>query len=152
MRSLVVSVLLVALAVAGYVAARYWQDSRQHMQLLNAGAGCDLGVAACTHDLPGGGKLTLDVDPRPVPLMQRVAFRLQVNDPAVEPVYLEITGLNMEMGVNRVSLSTEGQGEWRGETIVPICSQRRMHWRAALVIRRQGKLFRLVDQFYTSRP
>ncbi len=151
MRSLVTTVLLAVLAITGYFGARYWQSSRA-VEILNSGAACDLGQAACVHVLPDGGRLLVDVAPRPVPLMQTVHFVVTVRDSAVQPDYIELTGLNMEMGINRVSLKPGTDGSWRGETIIPICSQTRMHWRAALVLRSGGRLIGLDDEFHTSRP
>ena len=84
--------------------------------------------------------------------MQTVTVTVTVPHSGLRPRYLEITGLNMEMGINRVQLKEVGGGQqWRGETIIPVCSQREMHWRASLVLQRGDERFRLDDEFRTRR-
>jgi hypothetical protein len=151
MRSLLYALVLVGLAVAGYFGARHWQ-SVPGAQLLNDGASCNLGDAACRHATPDGGMLLLDISPRPVPLMQAVGVSVRATDTSLVPAYVEITGLNMEMGVNRVPLRRDADGTWVGETIIPVCSQRHMQWQAALFLKDEGGLYRLNDEFDTLRP
>ena len=151
MRSVLGAVLVVAMTLTAYFGARHWQATRG-VPRLDTGEGCDLGLAACTHALPGGGRLAIDIEPRPVPLMEKVRFVVRVVNAGVVPEYLELSGLNMEMGLNRVTLEPAGDGRWEGETIIPICSQRRMHWRASLVLRQNGGRVQVDDEFHTSRP
>ena len=151
MRSFLYALVLVALAVAGYFGARHWQ-SAPTAQLLNDGPSCNLGEAACRYATPDGGMLLLDMSPRPVPLMRAVGFSVQAADTSLVPAYVEITGLNMEMGVNRVPLRRSADGAWVGETIIPVCSQRHMQWQAALFLQSAGKLYRLNEEFDTLRP
>jgi hypothetical protein len=151
MRSFVITVVLVALAVAGYIGARYWQ-SPPTAQLLNDGAACDLTEGDCKHAMPDGGSVVLRMSPRPVPLMHPVRISVQALDTTLLPAYLEITGLNMNMGLTRVPLQQGADGAWIGETIVPVCSRRHMQWQAALFLRSGRRLYRLNDEFDTLRP
>lgn len=150
MRSLGYTLALILLAVLAYTGARYWRSSAV-VEVLNPGAACDVGQKQCLHRLPDGGTVAIDLSPRPVPLMQPVRVRVSLTGSSLRPVFLEISGLNMEMGVNRVALKADGNGLWRGETIIPICSQRQMHWRAALVLQKGANSYRLDDEFHTVR-
>lgn len=151
MRSILFALLFVGMAAGGYFAATYWQ-SGQELAVLNEGEACDLSEGPCEHLLPEGGSLSLQISPRPIPLMQTVMVHVKVSGADVLPLQLDITGLNMEMGVNRVVLKPGAGGTWAGETIIPICSQRRMHWRAALKLDIDGRHYQLADEFYTVRP
>jgi len=151
MRSFVFALVAVLSAVSAYFAASYWQSQRQ-VAVLNAGVPCDLGEGPCKHALPGGGQLTVELTPRPVPLMETVRVSVEVAGTAMLPSHIEITGLNMEMGVNRVALEPTSETRWEGETIIPICSQRQMHWRSALLLQSGSELRRIDDEFYTLRP
>jgi len=152
MRSFLFALALVALAVAGYIGARLWQSAPTAQLLNNDGVSCNIGDAACRHATPDGGMLLLDMSPHPVPLMQPVGISVQVANTSLVPAYVEITGLNMEMGVNRVPLRRNAEGAWVGETIIPVCSQRHMQWQAALFLQSAGKLYRLNEEFDTLRP
>jgi hypothetical protein len=96
--------------------------------------------------------LLLEITPHPIPLMQPLKVVARVSDSELQPSRLDITGLNMEMGLNRTSLAAQAPGHWQGETILPICSQRRMHWQAALLLDDGDKQYWLHYRFYTLRP
>lgn len=151
MRSVVFALMVVLFAVAAYFAASYWQNQRA-VPVLNAGDPCDLGKGGCTHALPDGGQLTVELSPRPVPLMETVRVNVVVSGSKMQPSHIDITGLNMEMGVNRVALTPTAEARWQGETIIPICSQRQMHWRSALLVQSADEMHRIDDEFYTLRP
>jgi len=151
MRSLLVTVALFALAAGGYFGARHWQESRE-LTALNEGIPCDLGEQTCVHPLPNGGKVSIAISPRPVPLMQTVRIEVALTGSDALVSHLDITGLNMDMGLNRVSLRSAADGTWEGETIIPVCSQRIMHWRAALILRDGLERHLLQDHFFTHRP
>lgn len=151
MRSLLLTIVLLALAAGGYFGARYWQESRE-LTALNEGAPCDIGEGLCVHELPQGGEVAVVISPQPVPLMQTVRVEVKLSGPDMQVSHLDITGLNMDMGLNRVSLRPTGSGNWEGETIIPVCSQRIMHWRAALMLRDGTRRYLLEDHFFTHRP
>lgn len=151
MRSLFLTVALITLAVGAYFGARHWQESRE-LTALNAGIPCDIGAETCVHALPHGGEVAISVTPQPVPLMQTVRVQVALAGSDAQASHLDITGLNMDMGLNRVSLRPTGSGNWEGETIIPVCSQRIMHWRAALMLRDGTRRYLLEDHFFTHRP
>ncbi len=146
MRSLLSVVLIGVMAAAGYWGARYWQ-SRQQAHPLNPGSPCDLTLHDCTHALPDGGRLVLGFAAHPVPPMKPIRVRLQLRGSAARPEGLQMTGVNMNMGVVQVPLKRTGEGRWGGETIIPICSRRQMQWHATLDLRLRGKRYRVVDTF-----
>ena len=144
--------IFVFLAALGYFAAREWVAPAVEVVTIEQANECDLAAGTCTADLPGGGQLSLEISPRPIPLMQPLRVVARVNGSPLQPSRLDITGLNMEMGLNRTVLAPQGSGRWEGETILPICSQRRMHWQAALALAEGDRQYRLVFRFYTLRP
>ena len=149
MRLLIVFALLAGL---GYFGARQWMAPAADVRDLDLSGGCDIASAACTAQLPDGGTLEVSISPRPIPLMQTLQVAVTVRDSDLQPQQLDITGLNMEMGLNRTALQAAGPGRWQGETILPICSQRRMHWQAALMLVGEAGRYRLGYRFHTLRP
>ena len=78
--------------------------------------------------------------------MRPLGLTLETEGLAVDRAWIEIRGLNMDMGLNRTQLSRHPEGQWRGETILPICSRRRMDWEAAVLDRTLGRRkFRRVE-------
>ena len=145
-------VVFVLLAAVGYFSAREWQAAPRDAVTVDAGEQCDIAADSCVTQLPDGGELLLEITPRPIPLMQPLEVVVRVNGSELQPARLDVTGLNMEMGLNRTALTAQQAGVWQGETILPICSQRRMHWQAALLLGDGDKQYRLLYQFHTLRP
>jgi hypothetical protein len=127
-----ISVLVAGfLAVGGFLLARQWQVDSASYQRIAGPADCDLRAGPCRVTLPHG-ELAFSISPNDIPLMQTLTLEVETNVAGVEGVVVDIRGLNMDMGLNRTQLSAGGGGSWRGETILPICSQRRMEWEAAV--------------------
>lgn len=138
------------LAVVAFVAARHWQASQAHYMRVDQPSGCDLHATACRQTV-AGGQLTFAIEPREIPLMQPLKLTVQIDGLAVRDVVVEIRGRNMEMGLNRTRLSETAVGRWEGETILPVCSQRRMEWEAAVRIDADGR-YEVPFPFRTMRP
>jgi hypothetical protein len=123
--------VLVALAGGAFLFARHWQAGETEYRRLNPEAGCELRQGDCLQPVPGGS-VRLSVDPPDIPLMQTLDLRVRVEGFGPRAVAVEIRGLNMDMGLNRTLLEPVGEGDWRGQTILPICTLRRMDWEAVV--------------------
>ncbi len=149
-RGLFVLVAAVALSTAAYFGARYWQSSQSDYTRVEAQHLCDLRAGPCREPVPGGG-VVFAIAPESIPLMK--PLRLIVSAQGLEPtaVVVEIRGLNMEMGLNRTVLNKSADGMWEGETILPVCSQKRMEWEAAVLLEANQRL-EVPFAFHTVRP
>ena len=123
MRTLRLGLLFFCLAAAGFLVARHLAAPQavQHEITVKE---CELERGACVALLPGGGEVQLSLSPRPVPLMKPLQVEARVKGSDLGALRVDITGLNMEMGLNRTELAIAEENVWRGETILPICSQR----------------------------
>ena len=138
------------LAAGGYLVARYWQAEAPAFERVAPAGDCDLRSGSCSQSV-GEGRVSVSIEPREIPLMQTLQLRVRVDGLVAQAVEVDIRGLNMDMGLNRTSLQpAEGSG-WQGETILPICSQRRMEWEAA--VRLEGdRALEIPFIFFTNRP
>ena len=149
MKTAQAGILLLVLALAGYFLARQFAGYSDVARQVSVDE-CDLGAGACVSELDGM-RVAVSIGPRPIPLMQPLRVQVELDGAEYLPERLDITGLNMEMGLNR-TVFEPGQGSrWVGETILPICSQRPMHWRAVLRLQGAGGPVELVYQFHTRR-
>jgi hypothetical protein len=103
-----------------------------------AAAGCALVDGHCLQQLDDAS-VGLRISPPEIPLMQTLNLTVDSQGLDADGVTVEIRGLNMDMGLNRVSLAG-ADGRWTGQTILPICSQRRMEWEARVLIDGPRKL------------
>lgn len=139
-----------ALAAVGYAAARYWQSGQDDFRRMELGVACDLRTGPCRVAVDRG-VVEFAIEPADIPLMKPLGLRVRTEGFEVAAVRVEIRGLNMEMGLNRTELARDAEGVWRAETILPICSQRRMEWEAAVQVSAQQPL-ELPFPFHTTRP
>jgi len=143
-------IVAVALATAGYLGARHWQDSQGRYERVGGPADCDLRAGPCRRNA-GQGVVALSLSPPEIPLMTTLTLQVTLESLSAQAVFVDIRGLNMDMGLNRTRLQPVGGGRWQGETILPVCSQRRMEWEAAVLIEAPDPL-EVPFPFYTTRP
>ena len=149
-RSALALVLFGGLAGLGYYSAQAWQARQATYERLDVVADCDLRAGPCVVPLRGG-ELALSISPHSIPLMRTLQLGVNTIGLDASGVAVEIRGLNMDMGLNRTVLVSDGDGGWRGETILPVCSQRRMAWEAAVQVD-AGERVEVPFPFATVRP
>lgn len=152
MKKAISVVVILSLAAIGYLLGSQWQVLFPDGVEIAGDGSCDLAQGPCTASLPDGGQVRLAIMPSPIPLMKPLSVKVVLSGSELIPESLDITGLNMNMGLNRTPLLSGDDGAWHGETILPICSQRRMHWQATLVLHGAAERYRLSYAFHTLRP
>lgn len=143
-------VLLAGLGGLAFMGARYLQALPSSYQRLEGPTDCDLRDGPCVQPVHSG-RLSLSIAPAEIPLMETLVLEVGTHGLPADAVMVEIRGLNMDMGLNRTALHRTGDQVWRGETILPVCSQRRMDWEAAVQVD-AGQRFEVPFLFATTRP
>lgn len=119
------------MAFGGY---RLWQLQHPPVeQAVTPDAGCDLQRGPCGAALPGGGRLTLAIAPRPIPLVAPLALEVRVDGAASSKVEVDFSSPDMYMGYNRHALNAASAGVYAGKAVLPVCVRTRMTWRARVV-------------------
>ena len=149
MTLMAVGFVLVAAATFGL--ARHWQSQQPPFARVAAPEGCDLHAGPCRQAVAGAG-VVFSIMPQTVPLMRPLQLVVEADGLDARSVAVEIRGLNMDMGLNRTLLAQSQTGHWRGETILPLCSQRRMQWEAAVRLDTEQGRFEVPFLFDTKRP
>jgi len=97
-------------------------------------ADCSLAEGPCTVDLGGGTELALAIDPPSAPAATPLRFEVRVDGPG-RPRAIEIQGLEMNMGFFHVPLHAGRRpGTWTATTVLPMCTRRRMAYRADVLV------------------
>ncbi|WP_019595155.1 hypothetical protein [Thioalkalivibrio sp. ALM2T] len=150
-------VAILLLATAWVLADRYLDTGGSgDVTILQPGE-CDLNVAACTATHPAGGTLTLEIAPRPVPMLQPLALTLDLDATArthlghPEALELDLAGVEMYMGFQRPRLEHAGDGRYTGETTLPICTTEAMTWAATVMPAGDPDAARVQFRFVTRR-
>lgn len=95
---------------------------------------CDLQHQACAVELPGGGRVELSSNTRPVPMVK--PFEIEVTTAGFAPTRVEVdfAGVDMNMGYNRPQLAARGNGRYVAEVTLPVCITGLMDWQVTVLI------------------
>ncbi|WP_374328345.1 hypothetical protein [Azonexus sp.] len=110
-------------------------------------AACKLQEADCAVALPGGGKISLSIGTRPIPLVK--AFPVTVEASGARRVEIDFAGVEMDMGFNRPQLQELTPGVFTGEASLPVCVTGRMTWQATVLVDLPGSRVAVPFRFVT---
>jgi hypothetical protein len=150
-KTLLAAGLLVLFGLGGYWLARLAPELFPDTRSLEPDPACDLRSGGCTRVLPDGGSLVFRILPPELPLMQPLQLLVELEGREVAGVQVDISGLNMDMGINRTRLEPAGNGRWTGSTLLPICSQQVMLWEAAVWLEDDSGIVSVPHRFETRR-
>jgi len=112
---------------------------------------CDLHQSTCSSELPTGGRVSLSILPHPIPVMQPVQLEVRVEGLNPSDVTVDFTGVNMNMGLNRVRLHPDTGGRYTGNGMLPVCVRERMVWDARVLVTGQNGVIEAPFRFETHR-
>lgn len=95
--------------------------------------GCRLDRQVCSAALPGGGRVEMALEPRPVPTSGPMRVIVTVEGAQAERVTVDFEGVDMNMGLHRLPLAA-ADGRHVGETTLPVCVTGRMVWQATVML------------------
>lgn len=96
--------------------------------------GCDLQQTLCGATLPDGGRVTFSLLPRPIAAVAPLDVLVEVEGRPADRVAVDFTGVSMNMGLNRTTLTTSGAGRFTGQSSLPVCVTGRMSWQATVLV------------------
>lgn len=95
---------------------------------------CELHQSACQtrHEKQN---ITIDILPKPIRVARTLTVRVKLDNIFASKVELDISGLNMYMGYNRVTLfPLPGQpGFYEGKSMLAFCTNDRMDWQLTVI-------------------
>lgn len=145
-------VLLVSPILVAWTLWLYTQDTAQIEALPRPS--CDLHQGACTAIWPQGqGQLTLQMTPRPIPVMRPITLDVRLEGPlaaSAQAIDVDFNGVDMDMGYNHVSLQRLNPQAFGGTATLPVCMTGTMAWRIRLVTQAQGQRFTATFTFMSS--
>jgi len=103
---------------------------------------CDLHQQACSSQSPDQlQQARLSLSPQPIPIARPIeASVLLEGFSDVAKLEIDIAGVNMYMGYNRVSLIPDPQqpGLFKGPTMLAFCTNELMQWQVTLIVHNQA--------------
>lgn len=114
--------------------------------------GCDLRAGPCSVAFPGGGQVQLSIEPREIPVMRPLRLSVELAGIEADQIEVDFSGVDMNMGYNRVRLVPLGNSRFGGEAILPVCVRERMTWEALVLVEAPAGLIGAPFRFDTVRP
>lgn len=126
-------ILIILLLVAAYY--KNERSRSEHLMIrVTPEHACDLQKSACSLETPNGGRVTLNITPKPIPLVQELTIEVQIASMQAQQVAIKFNGTDMDMGPNNVTLQAQEQGVFTGNGLLPVCIRNRMQWQAEVYV------------------
>lgn len=111
---------------------------------------CDLHQHSCTSTLDQA-KATLSISPKPIPIAKPLDIDVSLQGLNPSKVELDISGLNMYMGYNRVSLQPSSEpGQFIGRSMLAFCTNEVMLWQVTIIAHQaDGEIIQIPFQLET---
>lgn len=113
---------------------------------------CDLRAGPCSSTLPSGGRISLVIQPKAIPLIKPLKLQVEIEGINAQSVEVDFVGIGMEMGFNRPKLAPVAAGRFAGEGILPVCVRDAMEWEARVLVQSDRGLLAAPFRFITVRP
>lgn len=94
---------------------------------------CNLHEQSCraTQD---GAEVTLKISPHPIPIARPLGIEVDTKNLQIKKMELDISGINMYMGYNRVELKSTKPDRFVGTSMLAFCTNQKMLWQITLMI------------------
>ncbi|MCW9014539.1 MAG: hypothetical protein OQL06_12210 [Gammaproteobacteria bacterium] len=102
---------------------------------------CDLQKHACSLAIPGGGKITLSITPRPIPLLTKFDITVDIESIEANGITIDFQGTTMNMGLNRVDLKPHTNNRYKGNGVLPVCILNSMEWKALVYVKTDAGMY-----------
>lgn len=109
-------------------------SDQQEINSWKANENCQLHTQPCTNS-DNQQQVTISIKPNdPVPVAQMLSFKVETTGINIKNMQLDIAGINMYMGFNRVKLSPTTKNDYVGNTMFSFCTTSKMEWLITVII------------------
>jgi hypothetical protein len=98
-------------------------------------------------------QITLSLKPsNPIPIAKKLDVKINLTGIKAKEVFLDIAGVSMYMGFNRVKLKKTAPNIYEGKTMLAFCTSSKMIWLISAIIKQEnGKTIQAPFQLITSQ-
>ena len=112
---------------------------------------CRIDATACEAVFSDGTAVSLSIEQSPPRPLEPLDFRAEVTGMVPGEVTVELAGITMNMGPNRIELKYAGTGVFEGQGMVPVCIRDRMEWQAIVRMETRVGVYEVPFRFHVSR-
>ena len=154
LKSAILQVVVVLFIVVGYFLIDFsslYQSFKGEAQFITQDSSCDLHQSSCTVKIQDGTTFELEINPKSIPLMKSIKFRIKSNKTDLKDLYLNIYATNMFMGDFNLPIKNLGNGNYEAVGTLPTCPVGNMIWNADIRIEKINKTIGARFQFKTGK-
>ena len=109
-------------------------SDQQQINAWETNENCKLHTEPCTTSV-NQQQVTISIKPNdPIPIAQMLSFNVETAGIDIQSMQLDIAGVNMYMGFNRVKLSPTSENNFEGNTMFAFCTTSKMEWLITVII------------------
>ncbi len=112
---------------------------------------CDLQKEACSVVLEDGSRVTLSINPRPIPLMKPIELVVKTKNINLDNLNLKVYATNMNMGLIEKSLNKTAKNTYKGKITLPTCIVGNMIWNVNIIANKPTKSIGATFEFKTGK-
>ena len=146
-------VAVVLLALVGATLAlkpRPWPDPEEQIHAA-LDPNCDLRAGPCTTVLDDGRSVRFSIEPRSIPPLAPLLLRVDTTGFTAREVSVDLNGVGMHMGFNRVALSKHPKGYFAATGTLSVCIRDVMEWEAVVTLVSEDMLVSVPFRFITTK-
>jgi len=125
--------LLLSLFVTGLLLQGCSSSDNPNINQWPTSKTCNLHKESCTAKM-GDASVTLKISPHPIPIARPLGIEVDIKNLNVQRMQLDISGINMYMGYNRVELTQINPNRFVGTSMLAFCTNQKMDWQVTLMI------------------
>lgn len=104
---------------------------------------CNLTTGSCTNSL-GQQQITISLIPNtPIPVAKALEATITLKNINADKVSIDIAGVNMYMGFNRIKLKKVSSNVYKGQTMLAFCTISKMEWEVSVLIKKGNQTIKI---------
>jgi len=112
---------------------------------------CDLRAGPCTTVLDDGRSVRFSIEPRSIPPLAPLLLRVDTTGFTAREVSVDLNGVGMHMGFNRVALSKHPKGYFAATGTLSVCIRDVMEWEAMVTLVSEDTVVYAPFRFITTK-
>ena len=148
----IAGITLSFLVISWLVYQQWWVSNLPPEQISVAfDPACDLRAGPCVTTLDDGSRVSFAIEPRSIPISEKLRLEVTVSGLDVGAVSVDINGVDMKMPPNIVDLKKSGNGRYRGKGALSFCTRSIMEWESVIQLDTGDKQIKVPFRFITSQ-
>lgn len=150
--STILSLVVILSITIGYFTIDFnglYQSFKGDAKFITQSPECDLHLSSCQIEVQDGTNFELSVEPKTIPLMKPLTFKLKSNKADLNDLHLNIYATNMFMGEFNLTFKNLGNGNYEAKGTLPTCPVGDMQWNAEIRLEKLNETIGARFQFKT---